>query len=365
MYHEKRYLQFNNLVFDGYDMLSSYDETTAFKFDTQAYSYGHGSYAPLKADYMFATEKSVSLTLTLHTNKIPCEDREFYVRFAEQELTRPGKLWAVKNNEIIWAYAYPKNIHPIVGNRFARAEYDIEFVLPEGIWHKADKQKTFVLPYNVCTFMDCKGYRTIDPCADSIGGDCCEVALRNRFEEEYADRCFCCCVDEITADMALCYHMKDLQKFYTCETPYQLVYDCERAKRYSTNDFLGQRLCVDELCGNGRIVGKIYSETDIPTTELMLTLDAKSHNPWITINGNTNIIEGDYDGVLRIESSGDVYYKPDGGCEELLDPSVWVIPNGMDYGWTIYPQNNSISINLNECCTGLACVYVSYDNITI
>lgn len=372
MLHEKRYLQFNNLVFDGYDMISSSDESTSFKVSSQSYSFGDGSYVPLKDENMFTEEGSVTLTLVLYMKKIPCEYREYYGRFAEQELVRPGKLWALKNNEVIWAYAYVKNIHQVKSRQLHRLEYDIEFGLPEGKWHKADKQKTFLLPYNVCTFMECKGYKTIQPCSGSPTGDCCEVCEQNRFEEDMDDRCFCCCVDEITADMALCYHLGDLQKFTTCETPYQIVYDCNHADKFNHNDYLGQKLCVKDKCDDSVIAGRFYSETDLITRDVGIVISGKMHNPWITINGNTNIINGDYDGDLIIEPSGDIYYKQGECCQpELLSSLMedetprWIIPSGNTYGWKVYPQNNSIVVNLNQCCAGMTCVYIQQDPVTI
>ena len=92
MYYEKRYIQFNNLVFDGYDMISDYSEPVSYKGSSQDYSYGHGAYRPLKSDYMYVSERQVSMTITLKTKKLPCEYREYYVRFAEQELGKPGRL---------------------------------------------------------------------------------------------------------------------------------------------------------------------------------------------------------------------------------------------------------------------------------
>ena len=366
MFYDKRYLQFNNLVFDGYDMISSTDEQVTYKeADAQSYSFAHGSYMPYKNDYLYVNAGSVSMTLTFHMKKIPCEDRPWYVQFADQELGRPGKLWAIRNGEIIWAYASVRSKHAITTNSPNRVEYDIEFTLPEGIWHKADKQRTFVLPYNVCLLMDCKGFQPYDPCMQSVDGDCCETCIEKKFWEDYQDRCFCCCVDEITPDMALCYHTKELQSFYGCETPFQLVYDCLHAEKFNKNPYIGQRLCVKDACDSAIITGRFYAETDIATDGVTLTIQGKMHNPWITINGNTNIINGDYDGAIRIEPSGDVYYQANECCEPtLLDPSVWTIPSNMDYGWTVYPQWNSIKINLNECCAGVTCVYVDIDNIT-
>lgn len=367
MYHEKRYLQFNDLVFDGYDMISNYDESTAFKAESIAYSHANGSYFPFKSGAMLTEEKSVTLTLSLHTRKIPCDDREFYVRFAEQELSRPGRLWAIKNNEIIWAYAYVKNMHQIVSRNHNRVEYDIEFGLPEGVWHKADKQKTFVLPYSVCTFMECKGFKKYEPCESAIdNGDCCEVCEASRLRELEEERCFCCCVDEITADMALCFHRDELGALYGCETPFQFVYDCAHAEKFNKEKYFGHKLCVKDICDSNIIAGRFYSNTDLETNGVTIVIDGSMHNPSIEINGNTNVIEGDYEGALVIKPNGDVFYRTNDYCEgTLLDPSVWIVPSGNNYGWKVKPLMNSIIVNLNRCCNGRTCVYVYDDSITL
>ncbi len=367
MYYDKRYLQFNNLVFDGYDMISSTDEQVTYKeVQAQSYSYRHGNYMPYKDEFLYVNAGSVSMTLTFRMKKIPCDDRPFYLQFIDQELGRPGKLWALKNGEVLWAYASVRSKHQITTNEPFKAEYDIEFTLPEGIWHKADKQKTFVLPYNVCVMMECKGFEKYDPCYNSEGsGDCCEACQEKKWIEDMRDRCFCCCVDEITPDMALCYHTKELQAFYGCETPFQLVYDCLHAEKFSKEDYLGQRICVKDICSDAVIIGRFYSDTDMPTSEVKIIIKGKMHNPWITINGITNIIKGDYNGALIIEPSGDVYYQASECCQPtLLDPKVWEIPCGNNYGWKVYPQMNSIKINLNECCQGATCVYIQADSIT-
>ena len=366
MIHDRRYLQFNNLVFDGYEMLSSSDETTDFKEGSMPeYSFTDGSYAPLKNSRMYSKAKSVTMVLKLYTKKLPCEYREFYVRFAEQELVRAGRLWAIKNNEIIWAYAHTKSIHQITNYLKDMVEYDIEFTLPEGVWHKADKQRTFVLPYDVCLFMECKGYETYDPCLDVDGGDCCDACQENKWVEDMRDRCFCCCVDEITADMTLCYHTKELQNFYSCNTPFQLVYDCIHADKFNKNDYIGQKFCFKDVCDAHIIAGRFYSETDLSTKNVRIVIQGKMKNPSININGNTNIIKGEYDGALIIEPNGDVYYQSDPICERrLLSPTLWEIPKNMDYGWTIYPQLNSLIIDTNVCC-GMTCAFVDIDNITI
>lgn len=362
MWYEIRYLQFNDLVFDGYDMISDWDSEVSFKATTHEYSFRDGSYAPFKNKRLYARAKSVNMTITLQLKKIPCEYREFYMRFAETQLSGVGKLWAIKNNELVWAYAYVENRSMVIHNRANEVTYDVEFMIYEGVWHKADKQKTFLLPYNVCVFMECKGYKKVNPCVGTMDGDCCEVCEESKIQQDIEERCYCCCVDEVTPEMALCYH-SDLQDFYGCDTPYQIVYDCVSAEKF--NDYLGQKLCVKDKCDDSVIAGRFYSETDLSTDDVMVTLKGQAHNPWITINGNTNIIEGDFDGILTIHPSGDVYYSKDECCEgDLLDPDVWKIPEGNTYGWEIQPQYNSIIVNLNQCCAGLTCVYIQHEAIT-
>ena len=368
MYFDKRYLQFNDLVFDGYDMISDYDEPLQYKGSSTPISYGHGSYRAFKSDFLYVSERQVNMTITLKLKKIPCEYREFYVQFAEQEFGKPGKLWAIKNNEIIWANAAVNNIRPVHNGKKYEVVYDIEFVIPGGVWHKAHQDRTFLLPYDVCSLMDCKGFEKFSDC------NCCPVCDDKNLYKSMRDRCGCCCDEDLTSDMMLCKHLDELQAFYGCDTPYQLVYSCEAGERLSEEKAFGQRLCVADICEESVISGQIYSNTDIPTDDVTVTLVGHMVNPLIRINGNENIIEGEYHGVLTIKPNGDIYYKDADGCgEELLSPLLddgvtprWTIPSGMDYGWTIYPQLNGVVVYTNVCCSqyGRNCVYIDHQPIT-
>lgn len=367
MYFDKRYLQFNDLVFDGYDMISDYDESLQYKGSSTPISYGHGSYRPFKSDALYVSERQVNMTITLKLKKIPCEYRNFYVQFAEQELGKPGRLWAIKNNEVIWAMAAVNNIRPVHNGKQYEVVYDVEFVIPGGVWHKADHQKTFVLPYDVCALMDCKGFEEYSSC------NCCPTCEDKKMYRDMRDRCGCCCDEDLCREMQLCNHLAELQEFYSCDTPFQLVYSCEAAERLSTEKALGQRLCVEDICDDAVISGQIYSPTDIPTDDVTITLVGDYKNPWIKINGNTNIIMGEYSGKLTITPSGDIYYQTSECCDpELLSPLLddesprLVIPQGEDYGWTIYPRLNSVVIYANECCSqsGLTCAYIDHTPIT-
>lgn len=366
MYFDKRYLQFNELVFDGFDMISEYDEPMQFKGSSTAYSYGHGSYMPFKSDYLYVSERQVNMTITLKLTKLPCEQRENYARFAMQELMKPGRLWAIRGNEILWAFAKVNNLRPVNSGKRNEVEYDVEFVVPGGVWHKADKQKTFLIPYNICSYMDCKDFSEYNPCSTS-GSGCCEPCLDNK--AFLRESCECCCENEYTADMMLCNHTSELQQFYSCETPYQLAYDCVQAERLSKHPAFGQRFCVDDKCVGSIIAGQLYSNTDIPTDNLTITIIGDMRNPRIKINDNENVLKGTFNGMLTITSSGDIYYQDDMCCEPtLIEPDVWEIPADMTYGWTIYPHQNKVVIELNDCCGESGkrtCAYIDHEAITV
>lgn len=361
--YERIYIQYNDLVFDGYEMLGEYDASNiSFKVTTHPRSFTHGSYTPFKSETVLADEGSVSMTLWLKEKKLPCEQRPFYRDFVIEQLSHHGRLWAVQNNTLVWAYATVSSYSEMVEHYNGKVGIDIDFLLYEGIWHKADKQKTFLHPYDICAFMECYDYKEYQPCKDAkVVVACCDCLTEIPRPENDRYCCECDC-DAVTQDMALCYHLDDLQDVYKyCSNAgFRVIYDCDAAERFF--NILGQEICVNN-CHNGVIAGKIYSETDLPTDGITITLVGKMHNPAVEINGNLNWIAGDYDGRLRIESSGDVYYE-NGCCSEPLEPDIWQKPSNMNYGWKILPRYNRVVVNLGACC-GKACAYFDIDNITI
>lgn len=361
MKYIRRYLQFNDLVIDTYDMHMEGDSEAGFKGSGTEYSFGHGEYRPFKSNYLFLKPGTVNLSIRLDMKKLPCEYRPFYRNLAVTELSQPGKLWAVQNNGLVWAYAVATSYHEVKESPEDRLDIEIDFALPEGVWHKADKQKTFLLPYDVCTLFDCKGYREVQPCKDSTG-DCCLECMGREALRQFEEDCSCCCCDEISKDMALCHHLAEMQDFYKeCVGTYQIKYDCEKGEELFGDEYLGEKICSKDSCG-GIIAGRFYSETDIPTTaDIVIT--GKMHNPTITINGNENTITGDYE-RLRIEHTGDIYSLSECCDGELLSPSLWQVRDDMDYGWTIKQGVNSIMVDMGERCD-LACVYIQSDNLTI
>lgn len=359
MFYKRRYIQFNDLVFDNYSMVSEPEHQVDFKVNTQEYGFGNGSYLPLKRNYMFAKEQAVSLTLTFGMLKLPCEFRPFYKQFAVAEIGKPGKLWAVVNNELVWAHAV---VNSFSEGEARKDEYviNVDFVLPEGVWHKADRNKTFLTPYDPCTYLECKGFQPPKECG---GGDCCEQCRKDIADAMANEEdCGCCCCGKPTKDMALCNHYKDLQDFYEeCTNSWLIKYSCRLGEEYFGDNYTGSRICTENTCTNV-IAGLFYSDTEMPTTGVELIIDGEVSDPAITINDNTNVITGTYE-KLRIKANGDVYSITD-CCETLLNPSVWNIPSDSEYGWTIHQGQNSIVIDRGSCCGG-ACAYVQVDSLTV
>ena len=353
MRYERVYIQYNDLVFDQYDMIEDDSQTVSFKQFSSDYGFTHGSYSPHKRRGGLAKASSVSMTLKFTMKKLPCEQRPFYLRHIKNQLNIQGKLWAVENNTMIWAYAEMESYSMQTTGRKEYVEIDVDFFLPEGIWHKADKQRTFLTPFDVCDFMDCYDYHDINPC------ECCHC------DDDGSTVCNCC--DCIEKDMALCYHTDELQDFYgRCGSGYRVIYDCEAADRFFGDfygGYFGQQICSD--CGDGIISGLLYSDTDIPTDNVRITLHGKFVNPRIDINGNVNVINGTFDEIVTINPDGSVYAGTEEcSCETLQPVSSWEIPDGNTYGWTVNPGNNRVVIDVGDCC-GTVCAYIEVDALTI
>lgn len=372
MIYHRRYLQFNDLVLDSYDMIDEriIQTDVSTKISQQDRTYGNGVYSPDKRSYLFTEAINVSMTLYLSMAKLPCDKRPLYRRFVLSELIKPGKLWAVVNNELVWAYAKMTNWAEVNSDRRETIEINLSFLLPEGVWHKADMQRTFLRDYDVCTFMDCTDFKETDPCENDRlkSGDCC-ADCGGRDADLIDLSCNCCECDTLCKEMALCYRKELLQKvFDPCNASgFQIVYNCGKAQEFFGDVYLGQKFCEKEAC-SGLIAANMYANTDIPTSGVDIVLHGHLYNPAITINDNTNIIKGDFEdenGILTIKSNGDVYYRKSDCCEdELLGADAWQIPEGNRYGWELNPGNNRLIIHTNSCC-GRACAYVQVDGLTL
>ena len=331
MFYVRKYIQFNDLVFDGYSMLSDADASNvSFSVNMSDYTFRNGSYLALKKRTPRIESTSVSVTIKLEMKKIACDLVDFYRKFVVEELTKAGKLWAVQNKELVWAYAVVSSYSEQNNLIKRQLEIDVEFELPEGVWHKADKQKTFLVDFDTCEFLRCKKYQKLNPC-----DDCCSACPPVESQ-------LCCCCNDVCKDTALCNREELLENVYaTCSHGFRVIYDCVSAEQIWVTDgvpFLGQSMCRNLLCED-LISGQLYSDTDIPTRDFKILFNGEAHNPRITINGNTNVINGDYVNLV-VDGSGTL--SDENGVVE--DVSVWEIPEGNTYGWEIVPGYNGVVV---------------------
>lgn len=358
MRYEKRYVQFNDLVFDSVDMISADDLTTSFKQNDTPYTWKHGSYSPHHSRTVLAEAANFSMTIFLRMKKLPCNYRPYYPDFADTQLAKIGRLWAVSKNHLIWAWAELKSFGEAKDVKKDTLEYDVDVYLPEGIWHIADTKKTFLRPWDVCDFMECYDYKDIDSC------DCCTTC-----GEEMDAGCICCECNGLTEDMALCHHLNDLQGYYNCTVDYRIVYDCEAAERFNSTigSYQGQKMCSD----SGMVSGLLYYNGTLDSDYVKIRIHGPVVNPRITINGNTNMITGEYTNLL-INPDGSVEYWEDEceGCSDhvIADVDVWntLRDEGNTYGWTLHPGNNGVMIETGTCgCDALVCAYFEIDPISL
>lgn len=338
MIYKRQYLQFNDLVFLD---VSANDDSVSFKETSSDFTYGHGSFSPNKGT--FVESRTVSFTFKLRMKELPCDARPFYRDFTIGQLSEPGKLWAIQNNQIVWANAKIAHYSESQDSRKDQLVIDVEFSLPEGVWHKADFQRTFLKPWNICDFMECYDFEEVG--CPPLPGNCCKCGKPLNLG------CTCCDCEGLTKEMALCYNRDVLQELYSCDREYRLIYNCDAAERFFENT--GQK-----ICGCGTIVGNLYSNTDLEATEVKIHFQGEVKNPYIEINGNANQIVGTYK---------DLTIYPDGsltdGCKDV-SVSKWKIPSGMSYGWKIHQGNNRVVIENGNCCE-IVCAWIDHDPLSV
>ncbi len=81
----RQYLQYNDIVIASAEELTSASLQWDTKIDTQEYSFGHGSYLPLKDDQLFLTEQELSLSLNIDYRLFPRDNRRFINDFLNLE----------------------------------------------------------------------------------------------------------------------------------------------------------------------------------------------------------------------------------------------------------------------------------------
>lgn len=420
MMYSRKYLQFNDLVFDNYDMLKTSDNTSnTFKWTTTEYGYRHGSYLPVKDDYGLLRESSVSLTISLEMRKMGCDLREHYHDLVTQQLARTGYLWAIQDGKLIYTLAAVSGYDEITTTSSDKLEIDVSFMLPEGIWHIADPTSTFLKEYDISEVIDYYGFEnhTVGTLPDiKYPTRMLTLELEDGTVKDYdvmintgstllplssvplvfelpsgireynvyvADEpsswydivpfvingteTYNLCVLKENSQAPVQRHYGDL---YDVEPSQALAYieDINVFYRKCSSTYFIIRDCdsavsffgmrrYDKLTAQNGIIGeRLYINTNLPTRDYKMVLMGKMDDITISINGNTNIIKGKYS-KLEILGNGQAL-----GDDKLLPIEKWTVPTGEDYGFSFVPQLNRIVIT---GFTENGTAYIMADGITI
>lgn len=349
---KRKYLQFNDLVFDTYTANADY--SASFKAGTISYNYANGALPSIRKGTQYTQPQSLSITIQQDTRRFNCDQKTLYKEHVLTQLTKTGRLWAVDGHNLLWAWAFISDYSEVYEETLDRLSIDVVFVIYEGVWHIADRLRTFLFPHDPCQFDTCGQYEFVpEPCIDYIQTNatpCCTS-------------CYCISDDLIEA---LCGASESIYDglYATCSPLYRIEYDCGRAERvWGKNLLLGVGQCKASNSAE-RIDGRFYSNTILDTTGTF-TFVGTFKDLLFTLNGNSVRIKGTYNGYLTIHSNGEVTYGPTDECPgEPINLNNIEIPNGSTLGLTVVHGWNSFNIETNNC-TASACFYYRIDAITI
>ena len=354
----KRYIQFNDLVFSGRKSIDEQSESISLREFKTARTFWHGSYVGNRGDISLIDSNSISLTIALPTTHWNDEHVKAHYGFIMKQLMTPGKLWAINSgHNLVWCNAFVTSIQPSKQWTVTDDNYlvfRVEFDNPDGLWYNADENKTFLVDYSDCDFLEMK--------AGCLGKTrlCCN--------ENPVCRCNCeCCdndCDALEDALTICdLNAQVYNDFYEeCNSKWRVVYNCEKSLNdgKSIEDLYMHTLC--DLCVNKILAGDFISTTDIPTPKWSIAIMGYFKDPIIRLNDVDLKIKGDYDGVLSIDYTGTIHYASSWEC--------------MEYNYDVVPLDDLvICAELPEVKDGLntlsvygvesesACLYISYESI--
>ena len=354
----RKYVQFNDWVFDSYDTISKATYKVGTKTEPHEYSFGHGSYIGAKGINQFWTEGELSLSIDVNYRLYRKEDRKYVLNFIKQNMQKHGKIWAIQDDKILWAWAYVEEFSDEYERWKDHYSFDVDFKLWEGVWHVADLTDLFLLPYDVCDFTEDYDFQEVDPCGDL---DCCASC-----STKYQATCPDCVNDCLDVENNACVLMGGnnrqsvLDGFLNCGKSYRIVMNCNKGASLFGDRALGNKICKDGFCKSA-IAGKFYSDTYADTDLVSFTLSGHWQDPLIDINGTKLLIKGEYDGTLRMDESGNVTFQEDECCPEVeipLNDVQWQ----NDFGFTVHQGMNRVTVE-GSCCE-MGCIYIKTDGIS-
>ena len=307
-----RYLQFNDLVLEN-SRITSDTNNTPFKYNGEEKEFDNGDYSQDK-DTRLIQARDISISCEWDLRQINNELKKFIKQYILSRITRDGIIWAIDNDELLWAKAKVINydVYPIS----YKYKCEMEVKLVEGIFHKAEPKQTFITDYCLWEYMTSQDFKDIDYCNG------CYVSLSSKK----------CITEECCNERSIC--GMDVSVFNSCIPPYILAID--------TCCFGGYEMST--RAGNNIITENVFVDTDL-MTKCDVVLKGKMIDPIVEINNTKLMFNGTYDGELIYHSNGELEYFNKYNLE-LIKPSKIKVIKG-DYFYKIKPGYNRVVINRN------------------
>lgn len=350
-----RVLQFRDLVFDSEDDFESISYSVSTKTETTDLAYQNGVYLPLQSETQLLDEGDLSVSATFDLKLYHKNDRHFIKDWVKLNCIKVGRLWAIQDKHILWAWAYITDFTETYEKYKGTFSMDLDFKLPEGVWHIANPYRTFLLPYDSCNIFDCVDMRDDETSCDKCCVSCSEG------ETQVCEDCICDCDIERSDSLCAMDRNKMVDELLKCGHSLKFVYDCNKAKEIFGDNSLGYKFTKTAYCKKV-IAGRFYSNTILDTTNVDVILDGKFQDPTVDINGVKITLKGDYEGRIHIYSDGTATLQCNGcSTEEEIDISNFEYED--EINWTVHHGNNRVIVT-GVCGCGPDVAYVFVDEVT-
>jgi len=302
----RRYIQFRDLVLLGSNSVEAGDTPVTFKQPTSTdlgYKF-NGSRIPNLCKTRSVEAQTLTLDINISYKGLTGRQMRQFHDFVLSNLSGCGKIWAIDTGgTLIWAYAFVSSFteQGVMPEKYT-IKYSVDFLLWEGVWHKANPNKVYLQEYDVCDFRNSLNYDGTQP-------ECPNCECLSCSKNEPCVKCDSLYDGDDVENLSLCENQDVLAKFYDeCHAQYKVVEDCggvigpeDYAKTY------GFQIAL-EACNN-MIYREFFSDTVLDTQGIEIHVVGRFSDPVIDLNGNAIKVTGDFYGDLMY-SNGQWFYKP-------------------------------------------------------
>ena len=359
----RRFIQYNDLVFKGTRSINGTpSETITTKYGSTEYLLRHGSYVTAQDTQLLIKEDKISLDLAIETTNWDLETVKAHVDFIKEQLITRGKLWAIDTGgTLIWANVLLDSYTPTYEWTYrddGAICFQVEFNNYSGVWHKADGNTTFLLPYELCSWTS-----MLANCFYNSDCDNCENTAW--VERGFCENCALQCCELGDAE-PLCSLRGDIEEsfFSQCDSVYRVVHNCELGRNMLGSEKLwGQAFC--DTCIEDIFTTKFYADTVLKSRNITVTLYGEFENPEITINDTKVKLEGKFTkGYLSVSSDGRIYEIEQAvelQCEPTeISNTVLTLCDGK--WWTVEKGFNQLIVQ--GITSSHFCAFINYERLT-